>query len=64
MVETVHNTVNIVLVASCIVTVGPLINEFNMLSGPLMSGYNDSTSKRILIGISSEFSAGLTILHR
>ena len=64
MVETVHNTVNIVLVASCIDTVGPLINEFNMASDPLMSGYNDSTSKRILIVTSSEFSAGLTILHR
>ena len=64
MVETVHNTVNIVLVTSCIDTVGPLINEFSIVSGPLMSGYNDSTSNRILIVISSEFSAGLTILHR
>ena len=49
--------------ASYIDTVGPLINEFNVVSGPLMSGNNDNTSKRILIVISSEFSTGLTILH-
>ena len=50
--------------ASCIDTVGNLINEFNVANGPLMSGNNDSTSKRILIVISSKFSAGLTILHK